>query len=396
MTATVLDRQLNQLPKDIVFCRNCVVSNQRPRTEFNAQGICSACQWSYEKDFVVNWAAREQELVELLDKFRSRDGSPDVVVPSSGGKDSAFVAHQLKARYGMHPICATWAPFEWTDIGWHNLREFVNSGFFTVLAMQDGAIHRKLARLAFRLKGDAWEPFTFGQKSWAFHIAQKFGVKLIMYGENGELEYGGSTKYKNQPKEGAEEWEASYYKGVGVRELVRIGEEEGLVRKGEISPSSLAMYEPPHPDIITNLGLEMHWYSYYQKWTPQENFYYAAKHTGFRTSPSGRTECTYTKHASIDDKADGFHFYLGYMKFGLGRASRDAQTDIRRHHITREEGVRLVHEYDHEFPALHFNWFLEYLGINEEYFWEVMDLYRSKSNAWVKEYGNWKLKVRVS
>ena len=34
-TRITLDRQLEQLPREVVFCRNCVVSNQRPRTRFN-------------------------------------------------------------------------------------------------------------------------------------------------------------------------------------------------------------------------------------------------------------------------------------------------------------------------------------------------------------------------
>src|SRR5690606_29232885 len=132
----------------------------------------------------------------LCDKYRSKDGSFDVIVPSSGGKDSCFVAHQLKHVYGMHPLCVTWTPFEWTDIGWRNLRAFHNSGYDIIIGQPNGEIHRKLARLAFELKGDAWEPFAYGQKAWAFHIALRFGVQLIMYGENGELEYGGSDKYK--------------------------------------------------------------------------------------------------------------------------------------------------------------------------------------------------------
>ena len=94
-----LDRQLSDLPKKNEFCKNCVVSNQRPRTTFNEDGVCSACEWSFEKDNLINWAEREKELKELCNKFRSKDGSYDVVIPGSGGKDSVFVAHQLKYKY---------------------------------------------------------------------------------------------------------------------------------------------------------------------------------------------------------------------------------------------------------------------------------------------------------
>jgi N-acetyl sugar amidotransferase len=392
----ILDKQFDELPKDVRFCRNCVVSNQRPRTEFNPDGLCSACVYGYEKDHRIDWEARERELQALCDRFRSPNGDWDVVVPGSGGKDSAYVAHQLKTKYGMHPLCVTWAPFEYTEIGWRNLQNFIHAGFTNLTAQPDQSIHRRLSRLAFRVKGDAWEPFTYGQKAWAFHVALRFGIKLMMYGENGEVEYGGRDKYKYLPKEDPKEWEYQYFKGSGVDSLVKIGLEDGTFRKDEVDGRRLQLYRAPDPELIQKSGLEMHWFSYYRKWTPQENFYYAATHLGFETNPEGRSEATYTKYASLDDKADGYHFYLGYMKFGMGRCTRDAHQDIRRHHITREEGVALVHRYDHEFPKRHYRWFLNYLGITEEQFWEVMDLYRSRSNVWQKINGEWKLKSIVS
>jgi N-acetyl sugar amidotransferase len=387
----ILDKQFDELPKSVIFCKNCVVSNQRPRTLMNEQGICSACEWSYEKDHVIDWKKREKELEELCNRYRKNDGNFDVVVPSSGGKDSAFVAHQLKYRYGMNPLCATWSPFEYTPIGWKNFQAFNRSGFTCIANFQQGDFHRKLSQLAFHLKGDAWEPFAYGQKAWAFHVAKAFNIPLIIYGENGELEYGGTVKYKHRPKEDVEDWEKQYYKGTSFDALVKEGIKLGVFSESILKEPSLQFYKAPEPDLIREKGIEMHWFSYYQKWTPQENFYYAMKHTGFETNDEGRSESTYTKYASLDDKADGFHWYLSYMKFGMGRASRDAQTDIRRHHITREEGVALVKKYDHEFPKKYFTWFLDYCQISEEFFWHVMDAYREASNAWQKNNGQWEM-----
>ena len=170
----------------------------------------------------------------------------------------------------------------------------------------------------------------------------------------------------------------------------------GILTKEDASSPSLHWYVPPPAEAIASMGLEMHWFSYYEKWTPQENFYYAVKHTGMQLNDQGRSEATYTKYASLDDKMDGLHFYLAYMKFGLGRCSRDAQQDIRRHHITRKEGVALVHRYDHEFPKRHFPWMLEYLQINEQEFWDVMDFYRSRSNVWSRGADGWTLAPVVS
>ena len=257
-----IDTQMPELPKNIIFCKNCVTSNQRPRIGFDKEGICSACQWAYEKDHVVDWDLRGKELKELLDKHRSKDGSFDVIVPGSGGKDSGFVSHQLKHRYGMHPLCVTWAPFEWTGIGWKNLQNFVALGFNNIVG-KDGQKHRKLSRLSFELIGDAWQPFTYGQKAWAFHVAEKFNVKLIFWGENGELEYGGATEYKNKPKEDPDVWEKYYFRGTTVDKLAKIGIEKGIFSKEEINENTLQWYKPPPPERLLGKGLEMHWYSYY-------------------------------------------------------------------------------------------------------------------------------------
>ena len=85
MKKITIDTQYNELPKKVIFCKNCVVSNQRPRTKFNKDGICSACQWAFEKNSTIDWSKREKELINLCDKFRSRNGSFDIVVPSLPG-----------------------------------------------------------------------------------------------------------------------------------------------------------------------------------------------------------------------------------------------------------------------------------------------------------------------
>ena len=78
------------------------------------------------------------------------------------------------------------------------------------------------------------------------------------------------------------------------------------------------------------------------------SFYYSSKNNGFMPNQE-RTEGTYSKYSSIDDKIDNFHFFTTYIKFGIGRATYDAAQEIRQK-ITRDEGVKLVNKFDHEFP----------------------------------------------
>ena len=121
------------LPQEVKFCSRCVMSNQRPRIIFDQDGICSGCRNSkYFKDN-VDWMERDGELCELLEKHRRKDGYWDVIVPSSGGKDSAFVAHQLKYKYGMTPLTVTWTPLIYTDIGYQNFQSFRDAGFTNLM-----------------------------------------------------------------------------------------------------------------------------------------------------------------------------------------------------------------------------------------------------------------------
>ena len=137
------------------------------------------------------------------------------------------------------------------------------------------------------------------------------------------------------------------------------------------------MYSPPSEEDLKRVGTEMHWMSYYQRWTPQWNYYYAAENCGFEANDD-RSEGTYQKYGSIDDKLDGFHWWMAYMKFGICRTTYDAAHEIRDGHINRDEAVALVHKYDGEFPIKYWKNFLEYLNITEKEFWYVADKYRSK------------------
>ncbi|MDP3792388.1 MAG: N-acetyl sugar amidotransferase [bacterium] len=390
----ILDQQLKSQSKEVKYCVKCVLSNQRPKVTFDENGVCSACQYAWRKYNLINWEKRHKELLRLCEKYRSKNKSYDVIVPSSGGKDSSIVAYKLKYEYGMHPLTVTWAPFLYTDIGWKNYINFKDSGFDNILCFPNGNLHRKLSRVAFEVKGDNFEPFVWGQKALAFNIAVKFKIPLIFYGENGEVEYSGHKETENKPFESPADWEKMYLKGSGPDKIIQAGLKIGVLNKKDIGSTDFSIYKPPSMKDIKKLGIQMHWFSYYNKWIPQENFYFAQKHTGFTVNEEGRSEGTYSKYASLDDKTDGIHYYMAFIKFGLGRCTSDAAHEIRDGHITREEGVALVKRYDGEFPKKHFQETLEYLNLTEKEFWKIVNKFRP-SHLWKKEKGEWKLKYQV-
>ena len=393
------------LPREVSFCTRCVIPNQRPTTTlevehddrqakpttaFDDNGVCDACRWADMKESDIDWAAREQEFHELLDRHRSTDGSHDVIVPASGGKDSTYVAHMLKYTYGMHPLTITWAPHLYTEIGRRNLENFIDSGFDNILFTPNGKVHRLLTRLAFVNIGHPFQPFIFGQRNVGPKAALQHGIKLVFYGEN-VAEYGNRLQDNFCP-----DMDRRLYTsvdidnpdlklaGVTIRELK---EKHGLAR------ADLQPYASIKAEDIRDSGIEFKYFSYYRKWVPQDNYYYAMEHSKFNPNTE-RSQGSYSKYSSIDDKIDPFHYYLCLIKFGMGRATTDAAQEIRTGKITRGEGVALVRRYDTEFPSRFFDCFLEYTGLSEKEFWKTVDSFRSP-HLWKKEDGEWKLRHQV-
>ena len=392
-SAHSLDAQ--ETPNEVKFCKWCVVSNQRPRIVFDDEGVCSACRFAEHKR-EVDWGDRLNALVDLLDGHR-RKGEYDVIVPCSGGKDSSTIAHKLKTEHGMSPLCVKWAPFQYTDIGWQNFQSFVHSGFDVATCFPNGHLHRKLARLAFEYLGDAWQPFAYGQLYYAMHMAVSFGIDLVMFGENGEAEYGGDPSANDRPCWGFEDWDKVYLKGASVRKLLDIGRDVGAITDEEFNSFS-EFYDIPRVieySLTTPYLIEQqfHWWSYYNFWHPQGNYYHASENTGF-TANSERSEGTYSKYASIDDRLDGFHYYMAFIKFGIGRCTSDAAHEIRDGEINREEGCALVRRYDGEFPKRYFEEFKAYLGLDDDQFWRVVDRYR-RPHIWQKDGDQWYLRHTV-
>ena len=349
------------------FCRKCVISDQRPRITFDSEGVCSACRFAEQKA-KTDWDARERELSILCDKYRARNSDYDVIVPCSGGKDGGFVAHQLKYHYGMNPLCVTWAPLMPTEIGRKNLDAFIASGFDVIQGYANGPASRKLARLAFEHMGDPFQPFIYGQTNFPLHMAVKYNVRLIMYGENGEVEYGGDMKNADKPARDIEDHDKHYFSGKPPEFWTEHG----------VSHRDLKPFMPPSQlyDVSGYESPQIHFMSYYKRWDPQENYYYCAEHTGFSPNPE-RTEGTYSKYASLDDRLDGLHYYLGYVKFGIGRATSDAAHEIRDGKITREEGVALVKRFDGEFPVKYHHEVLKYLDMDPQAARWIIDKWKS-------------------
>ena len=397
---------LYNLPGEIKFCKKCVISNQRPSSvpefyhtkerkgahyiQFNSEQVCEACAQASEKE-KINWKDRENELIKLCDKYRRNDGYYDCVVPGSAGKDSAFAAHILKEKYGMHPLTVTWPPMLYTQYGLENMNNFIDIGGFDNLSFKrNGKVMKLLTRLSIENLLHPFQTFIIGQKNIAPRIALKFNIPLIFYGEN-QAEYGNpiadnSKSLMDKSFFTYDNFDNIYLAGIPVNKLME---------KYNISKFDLNTYLPPSPDEYKNgPEIQFHYLGYYEKWIPQEVYYYAVENTGFKARPY-RSQGTYSKYSSIDDKIDDLHYYTTYIKFGIGRATYDACQEIRNKHLTREEGCALVKRFDGEFPDKYFNEIMDFLEMDPNFFHDLCNEFRSP-HIWKQDKTGWRLRHTVN
>jgi N-acetyl sugar amidotransferase len=392
------------LPQEVKFCKKCLMSNQRPTSTvefkhtkdskkttmiFDAEGVCDACR-ANEQKVSIDWKTREDQLLQLLDKHRRTDGGYDCLVPGSGGKDSAYQAHVLKYKYGMNPLTVTWPPILYTDYGYKNFKNWIDiGGFDNVSFNRNGKVMKLLTKLSIENLFHPFQTFILGQKNLGPKLAAKFGINLVFYGEN-EAEYGNPiadnmSSLRDKSYYSFNNLDEIYLGGVSIAELKE---------KYEVRLSDLMSFLPPTAEELEKAKIEVHYLGYYLKWTPQEVYYFAVENTGFQARPF-RTQGTYSKYNSIDDKIDDLHYYTTFIKFGIGRTTYDASQEIRNKHITREEGVALAKKFDGEFPDRYFKEVMEYLDINPDYFTnQLCDKFRSP-HLWNKVNGEWKLRHNV-
>ena len=167
------------VPERVSFCKRCVNSNQRPHLKFDENGGVV---------LVIIMIIKIQKLIGALGKKnyknyqKHRKNDYDVIVPSSGGKDSSFVAHILKNKYNMNPLTVTWSPNIYTEIGFHNHQSLIREGNLgNILVSPPGKIHKKLTRLSLEVLGDPFLPFIFGQMNCPLQLSIKFKIPLIFY-----------------------------------------------------------------------------------------------------------------------------------------------------------------------------------------------------------------------
>jgi N-acetyl sugar amidotransferase len=375
-------KSFNKL-KNVFWCKNCVSMSTRPRISFDHRGFCSACVWTEEKKN-LNWRTREKLLDTLLSNHRSKKNKKyDCITTVSGGKDGSYVTYNLKHKYKMSPLAITIRPPLETELGVNNLLSFINKGYDHIHVSPNPEAMRKLNKIGLIEMGLPYYGWLIAIHSAVLRIAVQFNIPLIFYSEDGEVEYGGDAKYKNQGL-----FDVDYI----ISRYLESGYEK-VLKKAKLSDLESYWFRMPRKKELNRLKLKVTHYSFYESWDPYRNYEVAKKHCGL-TENKQLNEGSYTNYSQTDQKLYSLHVYYMYIKFGFGRTNQDSCIDVRRGAMTREQAVQLINMYDNFCPQNLFEEYCDYYKINMKEFLDNIDKWANK-NIFEKKKGIWIPKFKI-
>jgi len=353
----------------IIYCTNCLFPKTKPELTFDENGVCDACNNAKKKN-EIDWEKRKKELQNILEKYRSKDGSNyDCIIPISGGKDSHYQTYVIKEEFGLNPLVVSFHPRDFTELGRKNIENLKNLGVDCIEFSANPKIYKKLAKFGLVELGDVAWPEHIGIFTVPAKVAVAYKIPLLIWGENPQLEYGGPDTVSSQPyldREWNEKHGGYFLDKIRPEDMVKFG----------IELKDLKPYLYPSDKEIHSVGVTGIFLGYYLKWDAKKQLEIIKK-LGFNTADSPN-EGTYTNYENLDTKYVAMHDYFKFLKFGFGRATDHSSIDIRNKRITREEGLKLVKKYEGKIPTKHLQEFLDDFELTKDEFLKICEKFTNK------------------
>lgn len=343
----------------------------KPDLYIDEKGVCSACRY-YQRRREIDWDGRQRELMRILDRYRSKDGSNyDCIIPVSGGKDSTYQTIRV-LELGMNPLCVTATTDVLSDIGRRNIENLKRLGVDYVEVTTNPVVRRKINRLALTQVGDISWPEHVTIFTIPVRVAVQFRIPLIIWGENSQDEYGGPAANAGDNTL-TRRWLEEFGGLLGLRVSDLIGQES-------IEPKHLIQYTYPTDEELKQVGVTGLFLGYYRPWDGYENALLAQAH-GFETYHK-TVEGSLVNYENLDNCQTGIHDYFKFLKYGFGRATDLACLHIRRGRFLRKDAVELVKRHDGKFPWIYLGRSIETIlgemGMTMEEFVKVCDRFTNK------------------
>lgn len=365
----------------IHYCTNCLQSDTRPGIILNAAGVCSACEGHREKFQKIDWIARKKALDELFAHYRgSRKNGYDCIIPVSGGKDSTYQVYVVKELYGLNPLCVTYRTPLRTPLGQKNIDNLQQRFGVDLLELSvSPETERKFMLKAIKELGVPALPMHLAIFSFTLRTAVQMNIPLVVWGENPQMEYGGS-KAERANQHLNREWLAKH--GCLHEREAEDWADENLTMQ-ELSP-----YIIPSDEDFNRAKLNSFFLGQYLRWDPLENAKIAIEH-GFSPRAEGPVMGIYD-FADVDCYMISFHHYVKWLKFGMTRTFDNVAIEIRNGRMTKEQGLTWIRKNKDDRPLKeHLEKLCGFLRVSESELFGMIEQFRN-TDIWKKDSsGNW-------
>lgn len=346
------------------YCCRCLQPDTRPNTQFSAAGVCPACDY-FDAIQGVDWQERIDILADLFARRRAQRKPGqfhDCIIGVSGGKDSTRQAMWVREKFGINPllVCLSYPPEQATHRGMDNLSNLIELGFDVVVSAPAPATWKSLKRDGFAKFTNSFRSTELALFSAVPQIALRYGIDLILWGENPALQLG---DMKTLGKTG--------YDGNNLRHMNTLSSGMQWMLDAGYTPQQLLPYVYPQPEEFTSAGLQIVYLGWFMgDWSLVNNAAYSTTY-GLETR-SDRVEATGDLFGvtALDEDFTPINQMIKYYKFGFGRTTDYCNEEIRLGRMTREQGIALVSQYDHACSPDYIAAYCDYLGISVEGFWQ--------------------------
>lgn len=343
------------------YCLRCLQPDTRPNTRFSEAGVCPACDY-VDATREVDWAERIEILQGLFAGRRRKPGQfHDCIIGVSGGKDSTRQALWVRDKFGINPllVCLSYPPEQATHRGMHNLSNLIELGFDVVVSQPAPATWRTLKRQGFDTFTNSFRSTELALFSAVPQIALRYGIDLVLWGENPALQLG---DMKALGRTG--------YDGNNLRHMNTLSSGLQWMLDAGHERRQLLPYVYPQPEEFEAAGLQIVYLGWFMgDWSLVNNAMYSCGDgLEIRSDGVGLTGDLFGVTA-LDEDFTPINQMIKYYKFGFGRTTDYVNEEIRLGRMSREQGIALVEQYDDACSPDYIARYCDYLGIGVPAFW---------------------------
>lgn len=357
------------------WCERCVLPDTRPNLVIGDDGVCNACR-AHDTKATIDWEARRAAFDVVVGNAVAKRAPYDCVIPVSGGKDSTWqVIVCLEA--GLHPLAVTWRTPARTDVGAANLANLVALGVDHLEWQVNPAVEARFMVETLRRSGDTGIPMHLALFNIPLNVAARFGIPLVVWGENSAFEYGSADEERTGFRMD-EAWLRSYGVSHGTTADDWVTD--------ELSRTDLTPYRGPSGAELDAAGVLAVFLGYYLPWDPETSLLVSEAH-GFQRRREGPKTGLYD-YADIDDDFISIHHHLKWLKFGFTRLFDNLALEIRNGRMTRDAAIEVIRARGDETPHDDIAGFCAFAGITRERFDELAEAWRNPS-VWTRRGDRW-------